>query len=74
MQVLNCEEIEQVSGGDFTFKGFLGNVVFAVGWDLIGGLDGITNAFVTFDNYMTDYTLRVGEKMLSDPAIFSYAD
>ncbi|TFH74897.1 hypothetical protein E3V39_01720 [Gammaproteobacteria bacterium LSUCC0112] len=74
MQVLTCEEIEQVSGGDFTFKGFWGNVVFAGGWDLIGGLDGIASAFVTFDNCMTDYTLRVGEKMLSDPAIFSYAD
>jgi hypothetical protein len=49
-------------------------VVFAAAWDLIGGLEGIGNALVSFDNYMTDYTLQLGQKMLSDPAIFSYAD
>jgi len=74
MQILTIEEIEQVSGGDFPFKSFWGNVVFAAAWDLIGGLEGIGNALVSFDNYMTDYTLQLGQKMLSDPAIFSYAD
>jgi hypothetical protein len=75
MQVLTCEEIEQVSGRDFSFKGFfLGNFVFAVGWDLIGGLEGIGSAMVSFDNYMTDYTQRLGEKYLSDPYLHTYAD
>jgi hypothetical protein len=64
-QVLTCEEIDQVSGGDFSFKGFFwGNVVFSVGWDLIGGLGGIGNALVGFDNYMTDYSQRLGDRYL----------
>jgi hypothetical protein len=37
MQVLTCEEIEQVSGGDFSFKGFfLGNFVLPLDGILLG--------------------------------------
>lgn len=73
MQVLNCEEIEQVSGGNWFFQVVIGLTVNTI-WQAVGELDGVISGLHAFNDYMTDYTLRTGAKMLSDPAIFSYAD
>jgi hypothetical protein len=73
MQVLTCEEINQVSGGNWALQIVLGLTVNTI-WQAVGELEGVISGFNQFNDYMTDYAQRSGARMLLDPAIFSYAD